>query len=84
MGAISNAIAASARERGAEIVTNATVKRILYSDKPELPSRQYKVEGVEMADGTRLYAPTVLSGANPYHTFLELLPGQVCPESVIC
>lgn len=31
MGAISNAIASSARTHGAEIVTNATVKKILYA-----------------------------------------------------
>jgi phytoene dehydrogenase-like protein len=31
MGAISNAIASSARSHGAEIVTNATVKKILYA-----------------------------------------------------
>lgn len=29
-----------------------------------------------MADGTELYADTVLSNATPYHTFLELLPGE--------
>lgn len=32
MGSISNAIATVAREHGAEIATNATVKRILYED----------------------------------------------------
>jgi phytoene dehydrogenase-like protein len=101
MGAISNAIAGSAKASGAEIVCNATVKRILYSEKQDKPGGQHHVEGVgktlifflilvfalcdhivmtmvmwvEMVDGTRLYAPTILSGANPYHTFLELLPG---------
>jgi hypothetical protein len=30
-----------------------------------------------MADGTELYADTVLSNATPYHTFLELLPGRL-------
>ena len=34
-----------------------------------------KATGVEMADGTRLTSKVVLSGATPYHTFLELLPG---------
>jgi hypothetical protein len=32
------------------------------------------VSGVLMSDGTELSAPIVVSGANPYHTFLELLP----------
>lgn len=28
-----------------------------------------------MADGTKLFAPTIISNATPYHTFMELLPG---------
>lgn len=50
MGAISSAIAQSARAKGAEILTNATVKRILYSDKPTLPGGQHQVEGVGRSD----------------------------------
>mmetsp|Transcript_52026 Transcript_52026/g.130641 ORF Transcript_52026/g.130641 Transcript_52026/m.130641 type:complete len:499 (-) Transcript_52026:47-1543(-) len=94
MGAISEAVAASARASGAEIALNATVRRILYepassssgsaaprssssfgssgSSCAYTPSR---VCGVELADGTQLYADCVLSGASPYHTFMELLPG---------
>jgi len=68
MGSISNAIADAALEAGAEIVTNATVDRILYEGK--------SVTGVLMKDGTRLEAPTILAGCTPYHTFLELLPGM--------
>ena len=45
MGAVSNSIAAAAKERGAEIVTNATVKKILYEGQ--------KAIGVEMEDGTK-------------------------------
>jgi diapolycopene oxygenase len=45
MGAISNCLAAAAREAGAEIVTNATVKRVLYEGN--------KARGVEMDDGTK-------------------------------
>lgn len=67
MGAISNAIAASAREAGALILTNATVDRILYEGD--------RATGVLMEDGTELHAPMLLSNATPYHTFLELLPG---------
>jgi phytoene dehydrogenase-like protein len=71
MGAISNAIAASATEKGAEIVTNASVKRILYTGS----STDAQVSGVEMEDGSIIEADCVLSGTTPYHTFLELLPG---------
>ena len=67
MGTISSSIAASAQKHGAEIVTNATVKKILTTGD--------KVKGVLMYDGTELYADTVLSGCSPYHTFMELLPG---------
>ncbi|KAK3277937.1 hypothetical protein CYMTET_14091, partial [Cymbomonas tetramitiformis] len=58
-------------ESGAEICLNATVKRILYSEDGDAS----RVTGVEMADGTQLFADTVLSGTSPYHTFLELMPG---------
>lgn len=67
MGSISNAIAKSAQEKGAEIALNATVKKILWKNS--------KVMGVEMADGSQLHADIVVSGCNPYHTFMELLPG---------
>eukprot|EP00937_MAST-01D_sp_MAST-1D-sp2_P000998 g998.t1 len=71
MGAISDAIAAAARERGAEMLTNATVARILHEGTGE----GARASGVLMADGTELRARTVLAGCTPYHTFLELLPG---------
>lgn len=67
MGSISNAIASSAKAHGAEIITNATVKKILYENN--------KVTGVQMADGSEIYSDIVISGTTPYHTFLELLPG---------
>lgn len=72
MGAVSRCLSEAAKERGAEIATNATVKRILYG-----PGKGGKeaVRGVEMADGTKLEAEVVISNATPYHTFLELLPG---------
>ena len=71
MGAISNSIAASARASGAEIVTNATVKRILYQGS----GSNARATGVLMSDGSELHADTILSGTSPYHTFLELMPG---------
>lgn len=73
MGAISNAIAQSAQSKGAELITNATVKKVLTEND--------KVIGVEMADGTILHADTVLSGTSPYHTFVELMPESSNPDN---
>jgi phytoene dehydrogenase-like protein len=67
MGSISNAIAQSATDKGAEIVLNATVKKILWEKD--------RVTGVEMMDGSQLFSDVVVAGCNPYHTFMELLPG---------
>merc|ERR1719198_1715921 len=48
MGSISQAIAGAARDHGAELVTDASVKRMLHSNG--------KVTGVEMEDGSVLEA----------------------------
>jgi hypothetical protein len=34
-----------------------------------------------MDDGTELRADTIISGCNPYHTFLELMPENVSRDS---
>lgn len=70
MGAVSESIAAAAREHGAELVTDAPVKRILVEGL-----MGQAATGVEMEDGTKLRARAVLSNATPYHTFLELMGG---------
>ena len=75
MGAISEAIAASARNYGAEIVTNATVKRII-NDKD-------KAIGVEMEDGSILTADIIVSGCSPHHTFLDLVTNAAVPNDFI-
>ena len=62
MGTVSESIAKSARASGAEIICNATVKKII--------TKGNKVKGVLMSDGSEIYADTVLSGCSPYHTFL--------------
>lgn len=70
MGAVSSSIAAAAREHGAELLTDAPVKRILVEGL-----MGQAAAGVEMEDGTKLRARAVLSNATPYHTFLELMGG---------
>ena len=65
MGAISEALAASARAHGVEIRTEAEVDRILVADG--------RVTGVALRDGDELAADTVVSNADPKRTFLGMV-----------
>ena len=65
MGAVSNALAQVAGNQGAMIRTSATVSRILMDGD--------HVSGVELQGGEKIMAGTVISGADPKTTFLELL-----------
>ena len=76
MGTISEAIAAVARDAGAELVTHADIRKILHSERGAAPGATTRALGVELADGTRVMASkAVVSGISPYQTFMELLPG---------
>jgi len=77
MGSISNAIASSAQNYGAEICCNAKVKKILHNNE--------KVTGVEMDDGTIIDADIIVSATSPHHTFLELIsnPNKVLPKEFV-
>jgi phytoene dehydrogenase-like protein len=73
MGAVSDALASSARSLGAEIRCDAPVERIR--------SAGGTVRGVTLADGTELTAPVVVAATHPQITFLrqmdeEDLPGE--------
>jgi phytoene dehydrogenase-like protein len=73
MGAISEAIAQSARSRAAEIRVNAAVKRILVKDG--------RVRGVALASGEEITADIVASNLDPHTTFLRLVEEQdLAPE----
>jgi phytoene dehydrogenase-like protein len=75
MGAVSEAIAASARAKGAEIRTNAAVAKILV--------RAGRVRGVVLANGEEIEASLVASNLDPKVTFLKLLdPGDLDDEFV--
>jgi phytoene dehydrogenase-like protein len=74
MGAISEAIAASARAAGAEVRTDAEVVSI--------DSQGGRVTGVTLADGTVERAPIVASGAHPKTTILDLAGGENFPDEV--
>ncbi|MGH9558533.1 MAG: phytoene desaturase family protein [Bryobacteraceae bacterium] len=65
MGAVSNAIADSARSRGATILTNAPVEKILV--------RNGRVRGVALRSGDEIEASVVASNLDPRRTFLKLM-----------
>lgn len=73
MGAISQAIADSARAHGAEIRTNAPVKHILVENG--------SVKGVVLDNGDDIRTRLVLSNCDPKRTFLQLMdPAQLPGE----
>src|SRR5207302_6066941 len=65
MGALSNAIAAAATERGAEIKVNAPVSRIVVKDG--------RACGVALADGSEYQASHIASCLDAKVTFLRLM-----------
>lgn len=71
MGAVTQAIAASARDLGAEIRVNAPVAEVLVE--------QGAARGVVLASGETLRARVVLSNADPKRTFLTLTPTSALP-----
>src|ERR1700730_5878748 len=64
MGAVSNAIAASARSHGVEIRTNARVEAILVQNG--------RARGVAVEGGEEISARVVVSNLTPHWTFLQL------------
>src|SRR5215467_9345511 len=71
MGAISGAIPSAGRAAGMQIATGMQVARILVRDG--------RAAGVALADGTEIAAGTVLSGADPKRTFLQLIEAADLP-----
>ncbi len=65
MGAITQGMAAAARERGVEIRTKAPVARVLVRDGG--------ARGVRLEDGTEIAARVVLANTDPKRTFLALV-----------
>lgn len=65
MGAVSDALAASARAQGVEIRTRQRALAITVEDD--------RATGVTLATGEHLSAPVVVSAANPRTTLMELL-----------
>jgi phytoene dehydrogenase-like protein len=74
-GAISEAIAAAAREAGAEIRTGAAVARVRV--------RNGRATGVVLESGEEIEAPLVVSGLDPRRTFLDLVEPGLLPDDVV-
>ncbi len=75
MGGISNAIASAAREKGAEIRTQAEVAKILVRDGA--------VRGVVLRDGTEILGTRVASGVDANVTFLKLMSNGDLPADFV-
>src|SRR5207244_1442714 len=75
MGGISDALAAAARARGAEIRTSSPVARIL--------TRDGRAAGAALADGTEYRAPRVASSTDAHVTFLDLVDATALPDEFL-
>ena len=75
MGAVSDAIRASATARGAEIRTSSPVDRIITSGG--------RATGVVLAGGEELHAPIVVATTHPKITFLEQIDRTDLPGDFV-
>jgi phytoene dehydrogenase-like protein len=74
-GAISNAIAAAAREAGVEIRTEAPVAKIR--------TQRGQATGVVLANGDELSAELVISSVDPHLTFLKFMDENELPGDFV-
>ena len=74
-GAVSEAIAAAAREHGVEIRTEAAVAKIITSNG--------RATGVALSNGDELRASTVVSSVDPHLTFLQMLDPRNLPGDFV-
>jgi phytoene dehydrogenase-like protein len=75
MGAVSEAIARSARGFGAEIRTHARVARLLV--------RGGRVHGAVLENGDEIHAPLVVTTLHPKTAFLEHIPRTELPDEFV-
>jgi len=75
MGAVSNAIAASAKSRGVESRTNASVAHIKIANG--------RARGVVLEGGEEIDAPLVISNLTPQLTFLHLIEPRDLPTDFL-
>jgi phytoene dehydrogenase-like protein len=74
-GAVSNAIAAAAREQGAQIRTEAPVARIL--------TKNGRATGVVLENGDEIEASVVASSVDPNLTFFKFLDARELPAEFV-
>ena len=74
-GAVSNAIAAAAREFGAEIRTESPVEQII--------TRGNRATGVVLGNGDELAADVVVSSVDPNLTFLQFMDPRNLPDDFV-
>jgi phytoene dehydrogenase-like protein len=74
-GAISNAIADSARELGAEIRTQAPIAKIMVKNN--------RAQGVVLANGDEIYADVVSSSVDPRNTFIRFIEEGQLPDEFL-
>jgi len=74
-GAISNSIAAAARELGVEIRTNAPVGKIL--------NKNGRATGVVLQSGEEIRCNVVSSSVDPHHTFLSFMDAKDLPSDFV-
>jgi phytoene dehydrogenase-like protein len=74
MGGVSHALAGAARAAGAEIRTDAVVRRV--------DVRAGRAAGVELADGSVIAARRVVSSAHPVTTYRDLVGFEHLPDDV--
>ncbi len=75
MGAITQALAASAQAHGAQILTDAPVAKVR--------TRNDSATGVVLADGSEYAGKVVISNADPKRTFLNLVERSALPEEFV-
>ncbi|MDG1995721.1 MAG: NAD(P)/FAD-dependent oxidoreductase [Emcibacteraceae bacterium] len=73
MGAITQAMARSAEDKGVVIKTNTAVEKIL--------THNGSVTGVRLENGEEIYANTIASNVEPKTTFLKMLGAEKLPET---
>jgi phytoene dehydrogenase-like protein len=75
MGRLSEALAAAAREAGAEIRTGAPIASLVVEGK--------RARGVTLEDGTVVESRVVLSSADPHRTFVDWIAPEVLPADFL-
>ncbi len=74
-GGLTQVMARALESFGGEIRLNAGVEKVLYEDR--------NVSGVELSDGSKLSADTVVSALDPKRTFTQLVDPSDMPDDLL-